>query len=183
MVMWNSISMDLCRSKTLSLNLRHFVKLAPVLLSVEVAEITTYEALGSFLRYPGKSLSAISTTTKRKSRECQSQKPQPTTDTKKERQIKTEYNTCNINIPKYEPTHDKTNKIDMRPAKTQINLDIRPVWSVFAVRMKKAWVLSYPLSAQRRLWSDWADAQVDQGLRWVHSHFVGFVQRRLISQC
>ena len=27
----------------------------------------------------------------------------------------------------------------------------RPVWSVFAVRMKKPWVLSYPLSAQRRL--------------------------------
>ena len=27
---------------------------------------------------------------------------------------------------------------------------------VFAVRMKKAWVLSYPLRAQRRLWSDWA---------------------------
>ena len=46
----------------------------------------------------------------------------------------------------------------MRPAKTQISLGIRPVWSVFAVRMKKAWVLSYPLSAQRRLWSDWADA-------------------------
>ena len=29
---------------------------------------------------------------------------------------------------------------------------------VFAVCMKKAWVLSYPLSAQRRLWSDWAAA-------------------------
>ena len=29
---------------------------------------------------------------------------------------------------------------------------------VFTVHMKKAWVLSYPLSAQRRLWSDWADA-------------------------
>ena len=28
---------------------------------------------------------------------------------------------------------------------------------VFIVRMKKAWVLSYPLSAQQRLWSDWAD--------------------------
>ena len=27
---------------------------------------------------------------------------------------------------------------------------------VFAVRMMKPWVLSYPLSAQRRLWSDWA---------------------------
>ena len=27
--------------------------------------------------------------------------------------------------------------------------------------MKKAWVLSYSLSAERRLWSDWADAQAD----------------------
>ena len=26
---------------------------------------------------------------------------------------------------------------------------------VFAVRMKQPWVLSYPMSAQRRLWSDW----------------------------
>ena len=45
---------------------------------------------------------------------------------------------------------------------------IRPVWSVFAVRMKKAWVLRYPLSARRRLWSDRADAQGDLSLRWVH---------------
>ena len=44
---------------------------------------------------------------------------------------------------------------------------------VFAVRMKKAWVLSYPLSAQRRFWSDWADAQANLSLRWAHSHFVG----------
>ena len=51
---------------------------------------------------------------------------------------------------------------------------------VFAVRMKKAWVLSYPLSAQRRLWSDWADAQADLSLRWVHTHFVGFVMSWLI---
>ena len=28
--------------------------------------------------------------------------------------------------------------------------------SVFAVRMKKHWVLNFPLSAPRRLWSDWA---------------------------
>ena len=41
---------------------------------------------------------------------------------------------------------------------------------VFAVRMKKPWVLSYPLSAQGRLWSDWADAQ----LIWV------FAERTLI---
>ena len=50
---------------------------------------------------------------------------------------------------------------------------------VFAVRMKKAWVLSYPLSSQWRLWSDWADAQADLSLRWAHTHFVGFVMRRL----
>ena len=51
----------------------------------------------------------------------------------------------------------------------------------FAVPMKKHWVLSYPLSAQRRLWSDWADAQADLSLRWAHSHLVGFVMRRLKS--
>ena len=50
---------------------------------------------------------------------------------------------------------------------------------VFAVRMKKAWVLCYPLSAQQRLWSDWTDAQADLSLRWTHSHFVGFVMSRL----
>ena len=43
---------------------------------------------------------------------------------------------------------------------------------VFAVRMKKTWVLSYPFSAQRRLRSDWADLIC---LRWAHTHFVGFV--------
>ena len=52
-----------------------------------------------------------------------------------------------------EPWHDKTNKMSVRPAKTQISLGIRLVWSVFAVCTKKAWVLSYPLSAQQRLWS------------------------------
>ena len=50
---------------------------------------------------------------------------------------------------------------------------------VFAVRVKKHWVLRYPLSAQRRLWADWADAQADLSLRWAHSHFVGFVMRQL----
>ena len=45
-------------------------------------------------------------------------------------------------LPRFEPRHDKTYKVSVRPAKTQISLGIR---------MKKAWVLSYPLSAQRRL--------------------------------
>ena len=52
---------------------------------------------------------------------------------------------------------------------------------VFTVCMKKPWVLSYPFSAQRRLWSDWADAQADLSLRWAHNHFVGFAMRRLTS--
>ena len=46
-------------------------------------------------------------------------------------------------VQSFEPRHDKTNKVTVRPAKTQIR--------VFAVRMKKPWVLSYPLSRQRRL--------------------------------
>ena len=52
---------------------------------------------------------------------------------------------------------------------------------VFAVRMKKAWVRRYPLSAQQRLWSDWADAQADLSLHWAHIHFAGFVMSRLKS--
>ena len=45
---------------------------------------------------------------------------------------------------------------------------------VFAVCIKTAWVLSYPLSTQQRLWSDWADAKVDPSLRWVHMPFCWF---------
>ena len=41
--------------------------------------------------------------------------------------------------------------------------------------MKKPWVLSYTLSAQRRLWSDWANAQADMSLSWAHTHLAGFV--------
>ena len=52
---------------------------------------------------------------------------------------------------------------------------------VFAIRMKKAWVLSYPMSAQRRLWSGWVDDQADLSLRWAHSHFAGFVVRLLFN--
>ena len=74
-----------------------------------------------------------------------------------------------------EPRHDKTNKVTVRPAKTDQPGHSPSLIRVFAVRMKKAWVLSYPLSAQQRLWSDWADAQADLNLRWAHSHFVGFV--------
>ena len=52
---------------------------------------------------------------------------------------------------------------------------------VFAVRMKKPWVLSYPLSALRRLWSDWADAQSDLSLHWAHTYFVVLSCRGSVS--
>ena len=44
----------------------------------------------------------------------------------------------------------------------------------FAVFMKKAWVLSYPLSAQQRLSSNWAHAQADLSLHWTHMPFCWF---------
>ena len=40
----------------------------------------------------------------------------------------------------YEPPRDKTNNVVVRPAKTQISLGIRPVWSVFVVCTKKGWL-------------------------------------------
>ena len=66
----------------------------------------------------------------------------------------------------------KTTKWHLRPAKTQISLGIRPVWS-------ESSLLRCSSCGQRRLWSDWADAQADLSLHWAHSHFVGFVMRRL----
>ena len=38
-----------------------------------------------------------------------------------------------------------------------------------------------PIERKRRLLSDRADAQADMSLRWAHSHFVGFVMKRLIE--
>ena len=40
--------------------------------------------------------------------------------------------------------------------------------------MKNAWVHCYPLSAQRRLWSDLVDAQADLSFRWSHISFCWF---------
>ena len=71
------------------------------------------------------------------------------------------------------------------------------MWLCAQRRLRSAWVsaesdqslrlrlmgsLGSKLSSggQRRLWSDWADAQADPSLRSAHTHFVGFVTRRLI---
>ena len=76
----------------------------------------------------------------------------------------------------------KPSKWDVSPAKTGQPGHPPSLIRVLAVRMKKAWVLSCPLCAQRRR-SDWADAQAELSLRWVHTHFVGFVMRRLNLRC
>ena len=79
--------------------------------------------------------------------------------------------------PRYELPHDKTNKITVRPATTQIS----PVWS--GSLLSGQWVAKDPSFLQvdcERLWSDWADAEADLSLRWACSHFIGFVMRRLV---
>ena len=81
-----------------------------------------------------------------------------------------------------EPPHDKTNKMACAPSEDSDQPGHPPsLIRVFAVRLKKAWVLSYPLSAQWRFWSVWADAQSDPSLRLAQSHFVGFAMRWLKS--
>ena len=54
--------------------------------------------------------------------------------------------------PTNEPPRDKTNKMACAPSEDsdQPGLPLSLI-RVFAVRMKKAWLLSYPLSAQRGL--------------------------------
>ena len=78
-----------------------------------------------------------------------------------------------------EPPHDKTNKMVCAPSKDSDQPGHLPgLIRVFAVRVKKVQVLSYLLSAQQRLWSDWVsdwvDAQADQSLRWAHRSFCWF---------
>ena len=69
--------------------------------------------------------------------------------------------------------------MSVRPAKTQIILGIRPVWSRSSLCAH--WVGPKVSSCgQRRLWSDWADALADLSRRWAHTHFVSFVMSRHI---
>ena len=71
--------------------------------------------------------------------------------------------------------HDKTNKRICVPSKDSDQLGHLPsLIRVFSVRMKKSWILSYPLRAQRRLWSDWAAAQANLSLCWAQSSFYWF---------
>ena len=85
---------------------------------------------------------------------------------------------------KNEPSHDITNKMTMRPAKTQISLRICPVSSESSL---STW------RKLRSLANHWAHSEdSDQTGRiprliWVFTghtwHFVGFVMRRLKCNC
>ena len=64
-----------------------------------------------------------------------------------------------------EPSRDKTNKMACVPVNLESLFHLPRLILVLTVCLK-AMILSYmyPLSAQRRLWSDWADAQADLSL-------------------
>ena len=52
----------------------------------------------------------------------------------------------------FEPHRDKTNKMACAPSEDSDQPGHLPsLIRVFAVRLKKAWILNYPLSAQQRL--------------------------------
>ena len=75
-------------------------------------------------------------------------------------------NTCLRNVFINEPQHEKPNKWPVWPAETQIRL--RPVWSVVTVGSVGSQEPKVSSCWQRRLWSDWADAQAKLSLRWAH---------------
>ena len=64
----------------------------------------------------------------------------------------------------------------VRPAKTQISLGIRPVWSESLLWGQ--WVDKGPSfhHADSEDWSDWVDAQADLSLRWARKPFCWFCQ-------
>ena len=74
----------------------------------------------------------------------------------------------------FEPPHDKPNKMTFVPSEDsdQPGRMIR----VFAVRSMGSLGPSFASGGQRWLWSDWADAQADLGLRWAHKIFSWFCQ-------
>ena len=61
---------------------------------------------------------------------------------------------------------------------------LRSAWAsslirFFTVHSMGSWGPKVSSCGQRRLWSDWADAQADLSLHWGHTHIVGFVMSRL----
>ena len=71
--------------------------------------------------------------------------------------------------PLFEPRHDKTNKMAVRPAKTQISLGICPVWSESSLSTWRKLGSSVTDWVHSEDWSDWVDAQADLSFGWAHS--------------
>ena len=69
----------------------------------------------------------------------------------------------------------KSTKWPVHPAKTQIRLGIRPVWSVFTVCMKKHWVLASPKSTQ------WSLIRLGGCPGWTVSSLGGWVNLLVLS--
>ena len=67
----------------------------------------------------------------------------------------------------------KPTKWHVRPAKTQISLGIRPVWLESSLCAQWVKVPSF-LHADSEDWSDLADVQADQSLRWADMPFCWF---------
>ena len=87
----------------------------------------------------------------------------------------------------YEPPHDKTKKLTVRPAKTRISLGIRPVWSESFlcaqwVAEDRSFLQADSEDSDQTGWmpwliwvfADWVDAQADLSLRWAHRSFCWF---------
>ena len=77
-----------------------------------------------------------------------------------------------------EPPHDKTNKMICAPSEDSDQTwhppSLPSLIRVFAVRSMGSWGPDVSSCGQRRLWSDWADAQADLSLRWAHMPFDWF---------
>ena len=75
----------------------------------------------------------------------------------------------------YELPHDITNKMICAPSEESDQPGNLPsLVRVFAVRSKCSRGPNVSSCGQRRLWSDWANAQADLRLRWVHRSFCWF---------
>ena len=74
----------------------------------------------------------------------------------------------------YEPPHDISNKMTVRPGWSESSLWTPRLIRVFAVRSMGSEGPKLSSCGQRRLRSDWADAQADLSLRWALMPFCWF---------
>ena len=89
--------------------------------------------------------------------------------------MKTMVKTIIILIATCEPPHDKTNKMTCAPKEDSDQPGHPPsLIRVFAVRSMGSWGPNVSSCGQRRLWSDWANAQADLSLRWAYRSLCWF---------